>query len=605
MSTDNKISPGREKVVNKVAEKTGWDFDYTYSQIMDTKKRIGCTFGEYDKFRLYNVPAEQQQEMYELRKSKYEKKQQNREKHIQLIMDATGWDHDLAAQQVKEASNLIGCTVREYSVYELYKLSTDEQKELLEKKRKRAKKKQEIAANREKMVKIVMERTGWEHDFAYNEMAEAEKNIGISFKDYTVYKFHNYDKEEHPRQYKLVSSRKKALESLRERRIETVMNATDWSYEEAVKQLDEAQIKGIGNRFYVLLQLFNYPAEEHESIFQNYLQSIKDSQEQKVNEYYDRIVKATGWSRGEAEDIVTEAKERTGCTVKEFFIYHFYEITPEQQERVMLECHSKKLMRRFDVDRELFGILSNKALTNSHFSKCVKRHWCVNTKTDRDEFHRLFKNSTKLIYKPIQGHMGFGVESFEINENNIDEIYDTVSAYPEGMVEEFVNQHPDINKMAASSVNTIRIVTLSSNDKPVTKDGKMFDIAYTSFRIGGGTSIVDNFHSGGMCAVIDMETGEIATNATDQYGNVFTEHPLTKTPIKGFKIPFYKEALEMITEACIENKVEGYLGWDVAISVNGPELIEANNMPGIVLLSTPLAAEKKGTKHIMEKYMDF
>lgn len=605
MKEDNTENAAQEVIVNKVVEKTGWKRNYALQQMKNAALRTGCTYCEYSRFGLYNVPEQEQQEVYSAKKAKYERKLKTQEKYTRLVMEKTGWEHDYALRQMKEAVKSIGCNAREYYRYGLYGVPTEKQKKLLTKKRLKAQRELEIAENREKAVQLVMEKTGWEHDFAQSKMTEAEQNSGISFREYSHYNFFNLSEDEQKRRHKINSSRKRALKTLKERRIETVMNATGWDYEKTVEQLNEAQSKGIGNRFYVLLQLYQYPTSEHERRYQEFLDKEEADQQKEDNDYIGRIIDVTGWSRERAEEIVSEAQERTGCSVKEFFIYHFYEFSKEQQKKVMLRCDSLKLMERFDVDRELFGILSNKALTNTYFSKCVRRHWCVNTKTTHDEFVALFKDSTKLIYKPIQGHMGFGVEALEINENNMDEVYNTLSDYPEGMVEEFVKQHPDISKIADSSVNTIRIVTLSSNDKPVTKDGKMFDIAYTSLRIGGGTSIVDNFHSGGMVAVIDKETGRIATNATDQYGNVFTEHPVSKTKIKGLQIPYYKEALDMITEACTENKLEGYLGWDVAISVDGPELIEANNMPGIVLLSTPYAAEKMDSKKVMEPYMDF
>ena len=56
-------------------------------------------------------------------------------------------------------------------------------------------------------------------------------------------------------------------------------------------------------------------------------------------------------------------------------------------------------------------------------------------------------------------------------------------------------------------------------------------------------------------------------------------------------------------EACSTSKIEGYLGWDIAISVNGPVLVEVNHNPAAGLLTAPFVTEKKGMKHIMEKYM--
>ena len=214
-----------------------------------------------------------------------------------------------------------------------------------------------------------------------------------------------------------------------------------------------------------------------------------------------------------------------------------------------------------------------------------------------------FKDIDRIIYKPIDGNRGRGIRAFEVSDDNIESVYEELSNCPTGVVEAFVVQHSELSKLSPDSVNTIRIVSISSNKRSVTDNGDKVDIAYASLRIGGGGSVVDNFHSGGMVAAIDMKTGKLVTNAADMAGNVFTKHPVTGIEIKGFEIPYFSEALEMVKDAVRKNKIEGYLGWDVAISETGPVLIEVNARPGVVLLSMPYAAEKKGMKHIMEKYM--
>ncbi|MBR5020959.1 MAG: hypothetical protein IKY17_04955, partial [Oscillospiraceae bacterium] len=50
-------------------------------------------------------------------------------------------------------------------------------------------------------------------------------------------------------------------------------------------------------------------------------------------------------------------------------------------------------------------------------------------------------------------------------------------------------------------------------------------------------------------------------------------------------------------------KVEGYIGWDIAISENGPMLLEVNDRPGSDGLQTAPAQAKMGMKFLMEKYM--
>lgn len=326
--------------------------------------------------------------------------------------------------------------------------------------------------------------------------------------------------------------------------------------------------------------------------------------QKKVKEAMNHVVEVTGWDYDYALAQFEDAKKRTQCTPKEYFIYRFFDLTKEEQAEVFLADYSKKIIKHYPVSKEFYAMLYDKEKTNEYFPELMGRPWCVNTKITEDEFAARFADAKRIMYKPIAGHRGQGAEAFYVNPENVREVYQTLSGYPEGVVEGYVIQHPKMASLCPSSVNTIRVVTLSSNSKPVIKGtDKYMDIAYTSVRVGGGNSIVDNFHSGGMCAAIDLETGKIVTNAADMEGNVFEQHPVTGTVFKGFEIPFYHEMLDLIRKTIKEKKIEGYLGWDIALTENGPVLIELNDRPGVVLLSTPWAADKKGQKAVMAKYM--
>ena len=202
-----------------------------------------------------------------------------------------------------------------------------------------------------------------------------------------------------------------------------------------------------------------------------------------------------------------------------------------------------------------------------------------------------------------EGHRGYGVEAIYLTPETMKEIYDRLATYPEGVVEAFIKQHPEMCKLSPTSVNSLRFVTFSSNSKPVTADGKMMDIAYSIVRFGREGAIVDNLHSGGMVANVDLETGCLSTDGADRNGDLWVDHPDTGVTIKGFKVPYFEEAREMVKEAIATRKVEGYIGWDIAISENGPMLLEVNDRPGSDGLQTAPAQAKQGMKFLMEKYM--
>lgn len=88
-----------------------------------------------------------------------------------------------------------------------------------------------------------------------------------------------------------------------------------------------------------------------------------------------------------------------------------------------------------------------------------------------------------------------------------------------------------------------------------------------------------NLHRGGVGVGIDLGTGETSTGI--QNNRYISEHPETKSPLKGLSIPHWKKLLEM--SAALGNETEfGYLGVDFVLDKDkGPLLLEMNARPGL------------------------
>ena len=325
--------------------------------------------------------------------------------------------------------------------------------------------------------------------------------------------------------------------------------------------------------------------------------------QKKVDNSVKKVMERTGWDYESTKAKLLATIERTGCTPTEFFLYRFYELTEEQQDTYYIAKYQKIFQKKYGVDKDFVALLYDKERTNNYFAEYVRRPWCVNTKVTFEQFNETFKDTDRVMYKPIAGHRGYGVEAIYLTPENMKEVYDRLATYPEGVVEAFIKQHPEMCKLSPTSVNSLRFVTFSSNSKPVTADGKMMDIAYSIVRFGREGAIVDNLHSGGMVANVDLETGCLSTDGADRNGDLWVDHPDTGVTIKGFKVPYFEEAREMVKEAIATRKVEGYIGWDIAISENGPMLLEVNDRPGSDGLQTAPAQAKQGMKFLMEKYM--
>jgi len=181
--------------------------------------------------------------------------------------------------------------------------------------------------------------------------------------------------------------------------------------------------------------------------------------------------------------------------------------------------------------------------------------------------------------KPIDGGCGKGIEKINAkNYNSSDELYDYLTDNHNFELEEVINQHEDLNKIYDGAINTVRIVTILKDNKP--------NIICAYFRIGNG-KFVDNFNSGGMVAPVDVETGIVADRAIDKNKNLYENHPQTGAKIKGFKFPYWEEALEMCRQASKVVPQMGYIGWDVCFTPTGPVFVEGNEYPGHDIYQLP------------------
>ena len=225
-------------------------------------------------------------------------------------------------------------------------------------------------------------------------------------------------------------------------------------------------------------------------------------------------------------------------------------------------------------EKEYWHLFNNKNEFNDMFKEYIKRDYIYPVSADKNKTIEWLKNHELFFAKPNDGQCGKNIEkiSTEKWENNLEELYAYLVENKLELLEEPIVQCEEMNKLNSSSVNTVRMVTVMNEQDEVT-------IIATFSRIGNG-KVVDNFNSGGMTARIDVATGKIIEDAVNKNGELFEKHPITGTTIKGFQIPNWEDAKNMVKNAAKLSKHIRYVGWDVGLSVRGPVLVEGNQFPG-------------------------
>ncbi len=262
---------------------------------------------------------------------------------------------------------------------------------------------------------------------------------------------------------------------------------------------------------------------------------------------------------------------RYGAGYVDYDVIGFYKLTSEQRKTMLTRGKNNKFVKKLN-EKEYWHIFNNKNEFNSTFSKFVTRSWIYPISAKKDEAIEWMKSHEMFFAKPNDGQCGKGIEKITTSDWNLEKLYDHLVESKLELLEEPIIQHEDMNKLNPSSVNTTRIVTVMNKNNDVT-------ILATFSRIGNGKH-VDNFNSGGMTAMVDKETGIIVEDAVNKAGELFKTHPISGTKINGFQIPCWDDAKKMVTEAAKLSPHVRYIGWDVAMTVNGPTLVEGNQFPG-------------------------
>ena len=154
--------------------------------------------------------------------------------------------------------------------------------------------------------------------------------------------------------------------------------------------------------------------------------------------------------------------------------------------------------------------------------------------------------------------------------SSLDEFYPRLSQCDEGyIVEAHVTQHPVLAQLNPDSLNTLRIW--------VTNEGNQPRVLGSFLRIGRKNVLVDNTSAGGLICTVNDDSGVLRELSTgDYWRQTLLVHPDTRIDHSGIALPFYQEAKSLALQALAAFPEMGLAGLDIAITANGPTVIEIN-----------------------------
>jgi len=196
----------------------------------------------------------------------------------------------------------------------------------------------------------------------------------------------------------------------------------------------------------------------------------------------------------------------------------------------------------------------------------------------------------EFVVKPSQGVYGWGVEIFRReaggfvgsasgrhSEQGMVAAFFTDPGRSSFVIQERLVAHPAMQDLSGTPyLQTVRMVT-DVDDQGVSR------VVYAMLRIIVGAAVVDNYangSNGNLICLVDLAEGTLDLPlgaGPDGFGVVpVAHHPKTGAAFRGFRLPDWGAACALANRAALLFLPMRSLGWDIALTADGPRIVEAN-----------------------------
>lgn len=261
---------------------------------------------------------------------------------------------------------------------------------------------------------------------------------------------------------------------------------------------------------------------------------------------------------------------------RDYYLFDFYSKSASERNKYFTKRRYFRLIKSFDFN--LFSELMVKSNAYKKYSDFIKRDWIVvDENTPRKTIESFINKYSEVLVKPNTGEQGGGI--FKATKDNVDNIINNLSGDNSLLLEEIVVNCKEVKAINPSSLNTFRINTI------VDKDG-IVHVFSVILRVGVKGKAVDNWGGGGVGYYFDINSGVCIRPGMDKAHNLYIYHPYTNIKMLGFEIPHYGDMIDYVMKLASFDLRARYVGWDIAMTDNGFELIEMNFPAGHDMLQS-------------------
>ena len=256
----------------------------------------------------------------------------------------------------------------------------------------------------------------------------------------------------------------------------------------------------------------------------------------------------------------------------------------DKKKREYLTYRGRFLYIDYLNKKEDMHLLRNKWHAYQLLKDAYKRKvLLLESEQDFPAFAAFCQRHPSFVVKPVGLGQSMGVRKVEVGDADLRALFNQLFAEIETenghwnsgtdngvLVEELIEQGEEMAVLHPASVNSVRMYTINFGDGDI----RMW---YPCIRIGTGGNFIAAGAVGSILAGINIGTGVVDSPGADEFGRTILVHPDTHIPIKGIRIPRWRQLCQKAIEMAERVPTLRYVGWDFVYDKNKEWIVMEGN----------------------------
>ena len=268
-----------------------------------------------------------------------------------------------------------------------------------------------------------------------------------------------------------------------------------------------------------------------------------------------------------------------GSNYDEYRIYEFY-IVKRGIESTYLTKHFHNKIKKYLYRKKLISFLNDRRDFYKKYDKYLNRDICYSKNLSFKQLEELISTKKTIVCKSSNTKENT-TEVLELKDFRSPAfLLDSAKKNNLPILEEYLPQHKDIERINPNNINILSITTLRTDNE--------VDVVGAIMKFGvSRTFEYDYKKSNYVNCYVDLKTGIIKQRGRDRYGEIISKHPVTNEKLINFEVPLFEKAINTAIKCAKETDELLEVEWNFMISNKKVALISCNKWEDYTFVQIP------------------